>query len=48
VLLSHLSKDNNSPVVAKELFQPHMDETQLIVASRFAETSVFTIQAPCL
>lgn len=45
VLLSHLSKDNNSPVVARDLFLPYMNETELIVASRFAETPVFTVQA---
>ena len=48
VLLSHLSKDNNSPVVARDLFLPHMEETELIVASRFAETPVFTVKATCL
>lgn len=45
VLLSHLSKDNNSPVVASEMFQPHMDQARLIVASRFAETAVYTVRA---
>lgn len=45
VLLSHLSKDNNSPVVARDLFLPHMNQTQLIVASRFAETPVYTVRA---
>lgn len=45
VLLAHLSKDNNSPVVARELFLPHMEDTELIVASRFSETPVYTVQA---
>ncbi|GAB4020821.1 MBL fold metallo-hydrolase [Spirosoma koreense] len=45
VLLSHLSKDNNSPVVAHDLFRPHMGNTKVIVASRFAETPVFMIRA---
>ncbi|ARK11891.1 MBL fold metallo-hydrolase [Fibrivirga algicola] len=45
VLLAHLSKDNNSPVVARDLFLPHMDNTELIVASRFAETPIYTVQA---
>lgn len=45
VLLAHLSKDNNSPVVASELFLPHMEGTKLVVASRFAETPVFRVQA---
>jgi len=45
VLLAHLSKDNNSPVVARDLFLPHMENTELIVASRFAETPIYTVQA---
>ncbi|KAA9325006.1 MBL fold metallo-hydrolase [Adhaeribacter soli] len=45
VLLSHLSKDNNSPSLAKELFQQHAGETEVIVASRFEETPVFMITA---
>jgi ribonuclease BN (tRNA processing enzyme) len=43
VLLSHLSKDNNSPQLAKELFRQHAGETEVIVASRFEETPVFMI-----
>lgn len=45
VLLAHLSKDNNSPVVARDLFLPHMAHTELIVASRFAETPIYTVRA---
>ncbi|RYF73810.1 MAG: MBL fold metallo-hydrolase, partial [Cytophagaceae bacterium] len=45
VLLAHLSKDNNSPFVARDLFLPHMNETELIIASRFSETPVYTVQA---
>jgi phosphoribosyl 1,2-cyclic phosphodiesterase len=48
VLLSHLSKDNNSPVIAHDFFRPHMDQTELIVASRFAETPVYTVGVTCL
>ncbi|GAB3986114.1 MBL fold metallo-hydrolase [Spirosoma daeguense] len=43
VLLSHLSKDNNCPDLSRDLFTPHLDKTELIVASRFAETPVYTI-----
>jgi phosphoribosyl 1,2-cyclic phosphodiesterase len=43
VLLSHLSKDNNCPDLARDLFLPHLDHTELIVASRFSETPVFRI-----
>ncbi|GAB3936918.1 MBL fold metallo-hydrolase [Larkinella terrae] len=45
VLLSHLSKDNNNPDLLRELFRPHVDRTELIVASRFEETPVFRISA---
>ncbi len=44
LLLSHLSRDNNSPFLVQSLFAPHLQQTQLIIASRFAETPVFTIQ----
>lgn len=43
VLLSHLSKENNSPKLAHDLFLPHGQGTQVIVASRYAETPVFTL-----
>ena len=43
VLLSHLSKDNNCPELARDLFLPHLDRTELIVASRFGETPIFRI-----
>ncbi|RYF79703.1 MAG: MBL fold metallo-hydrolase, partial [Chitinophagaceae bacterium] len=43
VLLSHLSKDNNCPELARDLFLPHLDRTELVVASRFGETPVFRI-----
>lgn len=45
VLLSHLSKDNNCPKLAKELFMLHAEDTEIIVASRFQETLVYTISA---
>ncbi|SFH14082.1 MBL fold metallo-hydrolase [Pontibacter chinhatensis] len=43
VLLSHLSKDNNNPQLVKELFSLHAEGTEVIVASRFEETPVYTI-----
>ncbi|MBD2703572.1 MBL fold metallo-hydrolase [Spirosoma sp. BT702] len=43
VFLSHMSKDNNCPDLTRDLFKPHLADTQLIVASRFAETPVYTI-----
>ena len=45
ILLSHLSKENNCPVLARDLFMPHCDGTEIIVASRSEETPVFTIGA---
>lgn len=43
VLLSHLSKDNNSPFVASDLFAPHAATVKVVVASRYEETPVFRI-----
>ncbi len=44
LLLSHLSKENNSPEMAVELFEQHANGTKIIVASRFQSTEVFTIK----
>jgi phosphoribosyl 1,2-cyclic phosphodiesterase len=43
VLLSHLSKDNNCPILVKDLFTQHAGNTNVIVASRYQETDVFHI-----
>lgn len=43
LLLSHLSKDNNCPKLVKNLFTLHADGTEVLVASRFEETPVYTI-----
>lgn len=43
VILSHLSKDNNCPMIVRDLFTIHAKETKVIVASRLQETSVFEI-----
>jgi phosphoribosyl 1,2-cyclic phosphodiesterase len=45
VLLSHLSKDNNSPQLAQKLFEQHAENTKVVVASRDYETEVFNIKA---
>lgn len=45
VLLSHLSKDNNSQELVRSLFREHAGTTQVVVASRFNETPVFRITA---
>jgi hypothetical protein len=43
VFLSHLSKDNNCPKLAKSLFETCADGTEVVVASRFQETAVYNI-----
>ena len=45
VLLSHLSKQNNCPKLVYDLFQSHANGTEIIVASRYAETQVYTVLA---
>jgi len=44
LLLSHLSKDNNCPNLARDMFLPHAGKTQVIVASRYEETPVYAIK----
>lgn len=43
LLLSHLSKNNNSPKLAYELFSAHAGNVNVVVASRYQETEVFHI-----
>ena len=43
VLLSHLSQDNNNPQVLADLFKPHRDNAEVIIASRHRETPVYCI-----
>ncbi|MEJ5962615.1 MBL fold metallo-hydrolase [Pedobacter immunditicola] len=43
LLLSHLSKDNNSPELVQNLFETHAGDIKIIVASRYIETPVFSI-----
>lgn len=44
LFLSHLSKDNNCPDLVHELFQKHAGKTNIVVASRYEETAVYTIE----
>jgi phosphoribosyl 1,2-cyclic phosphodiesterase len=46
VLLSHLSKDNNSPELAEQLFLAHAGNTNISVASRYNESSIFEVGNP--
>jgi len=43
LILSHLSKDNNCPMLVKDIFTQHAQNTEVIVASRFQETEIFHI-----
>jgi hypothetical protein len=43
VLLAHLSKDNNDPVKAQQLFAQHAGDTHISVASRYEESAVYSI-----
>lgn len=44
LLLSHLSKENNCPKLVKQLFTTHADNTEIIIASRFEETAIYTVK----
>lgn len=46
VLLSHLSKENNNPVLLRDLFQPHSGDTNVVIASRDAASPVFRVDTP--
>lgn len=48
LLLSHLSKDNNSPELVQNLFEAHAGDIKIIVASRYIETPVFSIGATAI
>ena len=43
LFLSHLSRDNNDPELAHQLFHQHRGDTEIIVAGRYAETAVYEI-----
>lgn len=45
LLLSHLSKNNNKPQIAEDLFAPHAGNVQVVVASRYKESEVFILKA---
>ena len=45
LLLSHLSKNNNSPELVQKIFDEHAANVKITVASRFCETEVFHIHA---
>lgn len=43
LILSHLSKNNNDPVIVKDLFAKHAGQTQIVIASRDEESAIFHI-----
>jgi len=43
LLLSHLSRDNNSPELVHQLFSNHAVKTKVVVASRYEESEVYHI-----
>jgi phosphoribosyl 1,2-cyclic phosphodiesterase len=43
LFLAHLSKDNNCPELAKNLFAAHAGDTEVVVAYRHEETAVYAI-----
>lgn len=44
LILSHLSKHNNTPELVERLFSPIAGATKIVVASRYEETPVFCIE----
>lgn len=44
LILSHLSKNNNSMKLVEKIFSEQAGSTQIIVASRYKETSVYCIE----
>lgn len=43
LLLSHLSKNNNAPLLVEQLFNGHAGVVKIIVASRYEETPLYSI-----
>ncbi len=43
LFLSHISKENNSPVLVENLFKSVAGDTSIVIASRYRETKVFAI-----
>ena len=43
LILSHLSKNNNTPEIVENLFNAHANGVKIIIASRYEETRVYTI-----
>ena len=44
LFLSHISKENNSPILVENLFKHVAADTNIVIASRYKETKVFPIR----
>ena len=44
ILLAHLSQDNNSPELARNIFLKHSNGTEIAVASRHRESKIYCIE----
>jgi len=44
LILSHLSQNNNKPQIVEDLFAPHAGTVQVVVASRYKESEIFTLE----
>ena len=43
LLLSHLSKENNSPQMVETLFKQHANGINIVIASRYKSTDIYTL-----
>lgn len=48
LFLSHLSQENNHPQLVEDLFKTHAAGTEIVIASRYKETSVYTINGSAI
>jgi phosphoribosyl 1,2-cyclic phosphodiesterase len=46
LILSHLSKNNNRPELVERIFSEHRGNVKIVVASRYKETPVYSIDLP--
>lgn len=44
LILSHLSKNNNTPELVHDLFIKHAEKTKIVVASRYTETALYRVE----
>ncbi len=44
LVLSHLSKNNNSRQLVKDIFEPHSGNTEIFIASRYEASPVFSVR----